>query len=145
MVDKRVVLLADVAVPGGGRAGARVVLIQPLDAGGWQHVRRREHRLPTERADARARQHLVIPAGPLGLPLADGGLHHAPPRSHIGVVDCAGSVEKTPPVRGRNSRKQAAVGNDCLEQFRGGAKITGEITRSFRRGELFLRQHQHQA
>ena len=119
VMDDGEVLLADVAVLRRQR-GLR------LDVGRREDIGRREHRLASERADARLTPHPIVTTRDRRFSLADDRLHHHAARAGIRVVDIGHGLAQTDAVVLAHQRQQPAIGGELLEGCGGLAQALGE-------------------
>ena len=114
MMDRLIVLLADVAVP---RLRQHPRLVAPVGSE-QKVVRRREHRLPAQLADPGRGEHLLRLLRQRRLAQPRAGLHQPPPRPRIGIRHHPRRVKKPLPLLRRQLRQQPAILVDRLEQLR---------------------------
>ena len=117
-MDLDVALLADVAVLEIDHLSALGVVDLALhEVVGREHVRRREHRLLAQDADARLGEHvLVVPLLRRLLPATE-RLPPLAPLDDVRVEDVAGRGEQPVPILERQVAEQAAVSNDRFERL----------------------------
>jgi hypothetical protein len=130
VMERGVVLLAHVAVPLFDRlAELRIVDVALLEPLGGEDVRRVEHRLAAQRADAADVEHFLFLLHGGRLALAGRGLDHLPARLRVGVVDERGGGEEALALLGRERGEEPAVGDDALEQLGGRADCVAQVVR----------------
>ena len=127
-VDVAVVLLADVAVLRlDDLAALRLVDVLLLEVLRREDVRRHEHRLLAEHADARLRQHGLVAVEPRGLPLLPARLRPLTALDEVRVEDVGGRGQEPRSLLDRQPREQAAIADDRLEQLRGCPQLLGDL------------------
>ena len=121
VMDRREVLLADVAVNGLAQlTGVRLAVhTRVIEARGRKDVRRGEHRLAAQLPDAGFGVDAVLVAHDRRFLLLDGFLAQATTRIDVGAEDDADRVDQTLAIFGRDAREHAAIGADLFEE-RGG-------------------------
>ena len=123
---------------------ARVVLLALVVRSmqlGWIHIRGREHRSPTQRADARFVQHAIVAAGRSRLALAHRGLDHRSTRLGVGVKDQGHGVQELLALVGRNWNENRTIADDSGEQLCRHAELFSErrVRRVVRRAHRDVR------
>ena len=91
--------------------------VRLLEAVGWEHVRRREHRPLAENANAGVGEHRLVAFGLLGLLTATHGLAPLPALHEVRVVDPAGSRKEPRALLDGKGAEEATVGRDGLERL----------------------------
>ena len=133
MMDRRILLLADIAMLRLGRF-AELGFVVAVDIRGAvlhetfrrKNIRRREHRTPAQFADAGCMQHRFLFRDLRGTALARLRLALAPPLHRVGVIELPDGRMEALAILGRQTIEQRVIGRDAFEQRGGVADFVGE-------------------
>ena len=116
VMDRREVLLADVAVDGLAQLRNVRLVVHRIGAHGRKDVRRGEHRLATKLANPGLGVHAILVSHDRRFLLLDRFLAKAAAGVNVGAEHDAHGVEQPLPILGGHAREQAAILSDLFEE-----------------------------